>query len=249
MTAAELARTNWLRYESSSEDVRLVCLPHAGAGASSFARWLGLFPKSINPVRIQLPGREDVAGQAPLRHMHHVIDALVPQLMQLPEARLALYGHSMGALVAFELARALRSAGTPPEHLFISGRRAPQLAASKALIHRLPDEEFAAALDETGGAMMGGTISRSPAFQRYALRLIRADLELCEEYTYHADSPLHCPITVFFGTGDPIVDLHEAEAWKEHTGASFALHSFPGDHFFHQHHRATIAAKITEALT
>lgn len=246
MTGAELSSKAWLRHEPSDAAVRLICLPHAGAGAASFNRWLGLFPPAIAAVRVQLPGREDVAAEPPLRRVRDAVDALLPQITRLIDTRVALYGHSMGALVAFELARALSAAGTPPVHLFISGRRAPHRPASKAPIHHLPDDAFVAALEEMGGT--GGTASRNPAFLRYALRLIKADLELCEEYTYRPEPKLHCPITAFYGTEDPVVDVDEVEAWKGQTNATFAIHAFPGDHFFHQCHRVSIAANIAEAL-
>jgi medium-chain acyl-[acyl-carrier-protein] hydrolase len=244
VTGAELSSKAWLRHQPTEAAVRLVCLPHAGAGATSFTRWLTLFPSGISVVRVQLPGREDVADEPAFRQVSDAVDALLPQIVELT-ARVALYGHSMGALVAFELARALSAAGTPPVHLFISGRRAPHRLASKAPIHHLPDNAFAAALEEMGA---GGTASRSAAFQRYALRLIKADLELSEEYVYHPEPGLHCPITAFYGTEDPVVDVDEVKAWKDLTSAAFAIHSFPGDHFFHQRHRVAIAAHMAEAL-
>jgi medium-chain acyl-[acyl-carrier-protein] hydrolase len=173
------------------------------------------------------------------------VAALLPELRELTGTRVALYGHSMGALVAFELARALSAAGTPPVHLFLSGRRAPHLPAGRAPIHHLPDDAFAAALEAMGA---GGTAGRSPAFRRYALRLIKADLELSEEYAYHPQPALDCPITAFYGTEDPVVGVHEVDAWKDLTSAAFAIHAFAGDHFFHQRHRVAIAANMTEAL-
>ncbi|HEX3789669.1 MAG TPA: alpha/beta fold hydrolase [Pseudonocardiaceae bacterium] len=241
------AERTWLRQEPSDAAVRLVCLPHAGAGAASFTRWLGLFPPTVAPVRVQLPGREDAAGQPPLRRVEQAVAGLLPQLAEPIDTPVALYGHSMGALVAFELARALTAAGRPPVHLFVSGRRAPQLAARKALIHHLPDDAFAAALDRLGGS--GGTAAgRSASFQRYALRLIKADLELCEEYTFRPEPELHCPITAFYGLQDPVVDPDEVSAWRTRTDDRFAVHPFSGDHFFHQTHRPAIVTIIAGTL-
>ncbi|MET7995407.1 alpha/beta fold hydrolase [Amycolatopsis sp. NPDC005232] len=240
-----VASLPWLRWTGTPADTRLVCLPHAGAGAASFTRWPELFPLGIAPVRVQLPGREDAAAQPPLRRLADAVAGLLPQVQALGEGPLALYGHSMGALLAFELARALQTTGQAPVHLFVSGRRAPHLAARKAPIHLLPDDEFARALTELG---MATATQASPAFRRYAFPLIKADLALSEDYRHEPQPRLSCPITVFAGTEDPIVDADQVTAWRVVTSGPFATHAFSGGHFFHQQHRAEIAARITEAL-
>jgi len=246
VTGSRLSKRAVLRYEPSQPAARLVCLPHAGAGATSFTRWLELFPPEISVVRVQLPGREDAAGQPPLRRMGDVVDVLLPEIMELSDVPVAMYGHSMGALVGFELARALSDEGRPPAHLFVSGRRAPHLPARRATIHHLPDDEFLDALADTG--MTGVPVGRSAGFRRYAARLVKADLRLCEEHVHRARPRLHCPITAFHGAGDPIVDPDEVQAWEEHTDVAFATHFFPGDHFFHQQHRADLAKIIAGVL-
>jgi surfactin synthase thioesterase subunit len=227
-----------LRDDAPDDGTALVCLPHAGAGAASFARWPRLFAPPVGVVRAQLPGREDCATEAPLRTVAAAVELLLPEVEALP--RVALYGHSMGAVIAFELARALTAAGRPPRHLFVSGRRAPHRPARHGGIHRLPDDEFAEAL---GSAVIG-----PPRFLRYALALTRADLTLSEEYAGTAEPRLPCPVTAFHGRQDPIVALDEVEAWAETTDGPFALHLFAGEHLFHQPRRAELAALITEAL-
>jgi medium-chain acyl-[acyl-carrier-protein] hydrolase len=238
--------SRWLRYEPSDAAVALLCLPHAGGGAGSFNRWLGLFPPTVMPVRVQLPGREDLTAVPVLRDVGEAVDGLLEQLGRHLDRPVALYGHSMGALIAFELARALAAAGTPPVHLFLSGRRAPQLPARRRPIHHLPDAEFAAALETMGGTFGSGTGSQ--AFLRYAVPLIKADLRLTEEYAYQPAPRLSCPVDAFVGTEDPVVDADEIRAWGEHTGGPFRVHAFPGDHFFHQRHRAAIAGTIVEGV-
>ncbi|EFC83525.1 thioesterase II family protein [Parafrankia sp. EUN1f] len=228
--------------------MRLVCFPHAGAGASSFARWVGLFPPEITLVRAQLPGREEVAARRPLRQVHDAVEALMPQTAAITDgtAPLALYGHSMGALVAFELARALTAAGSPPSHLFVSGRRAPHQASRRPPVHRFPDEEFVGAMEAMGAT--DGVVPRTAAFLRYMVRVTRADLELSEEYDYSPTPRLACPITAFYGTEDPVVDIDQVEAWRRETDAPFAFHTFAGGHFFHQRHRAAIVGLMAQAL-
>ncbi|OLT20855.1 thioesterase [Actinomadura sp. CNU-125] len=226
--------------------IRLLLLPHAGGGAASFTHWPALFPPTISAVRVQLPGREEAAAQPPFRRVHHAVDALLPLMRRLGEAPMALYGHSMGALVAFELARSLGVAGMPPVHLFVSGRRAPHLPARSAPIHGLPEDAFVEAVERLGG--IPSAAGRSRAFRRYAVPLIRADLELSEEYTHHPGPLLTCPITAFRGDSDPIVDVAEARGWSTRTDARFRLHTFAGDHFFHQANREVMARTITLAL-
>ncbi|MFI5606920.1 thioesterase II family protein [Amycolatopsis sp. NPDC051903] len=243
MTA--VANPPWLRWAGPAAGTLLLCLPHAGAGAASFARWPELFGPGITTVRVQLPGREDAAGQPPLRRLDDAVSGLLPQVLALGGASIALYGHSMGALLAFELARALGAAGREPAHLFVSGRRAPQLAARTAPIHRLPEARFAAALADLG---MTGATQASATFRRYAFPLIRADLALSEDYTHEPGPRLRCPVTAFAGTEDPIVDADQVAAWRAVTTGPFASHAFGGGHFFHQHHRAALATRITEAL-
>jgi medium-chain acyl-[acyl-carrier-protein] hydrolase len=239
-----VSSTPWLRDERPEARAKVVCIPHAGAGASSFARWQGLFPPDVSVVRVQLPGREDLASLPRLRQLSDVLAGLLPQVSELFDVPVVLYGHSTGALIAFELARALSEADLVPVHLFVSGRRAPHLAARNATIHRMPDDELATAIDDIWGP---GRVS-SPALRRYALPIIRSDLELAEQWEYDPHPRLACPITAFFGTEDPLVDERQTEAWGEETDAAFAVHGCSGDHFFHQRHRAEIAGHITTAL-
>jgi medium-chain acyl-[acyl-carrier-protein] hydrolase len=229
----------------SQAPVQLICLSHAGGGAASFNRWLDLFPPNITVVRVQLPGREDRAGEAPFRRVGEAVAALAAEVKELDSA-VALYGHSMGALVAFELAHELCARDAAPIHLFVSGRRAPHRSPSRTPIHDFPEVALVKALRAMGG--MGDIAATSPEFQRYVLSLIRADLELSEKYTFGHVSTLPCPITAFFGTDDPVVDPEEARAWAAHSHNAFSAHEFSGDHFFHQQHRVVIAAHMVRIL-
>ncbi len=243
---------SWLRGEPADPDaVRLIAFPHAGAGAASFARWPEVFGPAITFVRAQLPGREDAAAEPPARRVADVTGPLCDQVtagvVAAGRGAVALYGHSMGALVAFELARALSAAGTPPVHLFVSGRRAPHQPNRRPRIDRYPDAEFADALESMGAT--DGVLPRTRAFLRYAVRVTRADLELSEEYDYPPAPRLRCGITAFYGTEDPVVDDDQVRVWAAETDGPFTWHSFPGSHFFHQHHRGAIAAIMTETLS
>ncbi|MDF0529492.1 alpha/beta fold hydrolase [Tsukamurella sp. 8F] len=249
MTSTGERPQTWLRLESRGVERcagRVVALPHAGAGAASFARWRDLFPAYVDFVRVRLPGREEAAREKPLSSVADAAAGLAAQLARLDHLPTVLYGHSMGALVAFELARSLADLGIPATHLVVSGRRAPHLPASRRLIHTLPEDEFLESLTEIDDAWC--RMTDTPEFLRYALDLVRADLTFCESYQYGDGPTLQIPITVCHGGGDPLVDLWEALAWGEHTGGSFGTRIFHGDHFFHQRHRAAISDVLIAGL-
>lgn len=213
----------------------------------SFTSWLDLFPPGVELVRLQLPGREDRVAEPPLCRQEDAVSAVLPALAGLTDRPVALYGHSMGAVLAFELARALTAAGTPPVHLFVSGRRAPHLRASRAVLHRLDDDDLYAALQRIGGA--GRPLAPGSAFRRYTLELTRADLELNDEYVHRPEPRLQCPVTAFSVTEDPVVDIAEVQAWRDETDGPFVLHTWPGgDHFFPHRLRARLAAIMNQAL-
>lgn len=224
----------------------LVCVPHAGAGASSFARWPALFAPHVRLARVQLPGREDVTAEPPLRRVAEAVAALGPEVVRLARrGRVALYGHSMGALVVYELARALAAVGVPPVHLAVSGRRAPHLPPRHAPLHRLPDAEFLAGLDAMAASPDRPRPGpRTAAYRRYALRVTRTDLELGEEYLHRPHPVLTVPVSAFGGTDDPVVALEELTAWQQVTRGPFRARTLPGGHFFHHQAREDIAAAL-----
>lgn len=238
-------RRSWLRIPDDDQHadeaavLTLVCVGHAGAGASSFARWPGLFGPSVRLARAQLPGREEVSVEPPLRRVADAIAGLGPEVMRLAErGPVALYGHSMGALVVYELARAMQSMGIPPVHVAVSGRRAPHLPLNSLPLHRVTDDdEFLAGLD----IMAGAPVPRTRAYLSYALRVVRADLELGEEYAHQPDPALDLPMSAFGGIDDVIVTSKEITAWQETTTGPFRARMLPGNHLFHQPGRAQIA--------
>ncbi|GAA4552121.1 thioesterase II family protein [Amycolatopsis samaneae] len=224
----------WLPAASPVEGMRLFCFPHAGAGASAYRAWTGPLARSgIAVCPVQLPGRENRMGEPAFRAVEPLVDALVMGLADRLVPPFALFGHSMGALVAFELAHALRERGAPlPAQLFVSGRIAPQLTDPRGKLHDLSDAELGARLAELDG--MPAALLADPEVLAFLLPLLRADLAVNEDYRYSPRPPLPMPITAFGGTGDPKVTEAELRAWAEQTDAAFAAHSLPGGHFFVQ---------------
>ncbi|OPX16548.1 thioesterase [Gordonia sp. i37] len=227
---------------------RVVMVPHAGAGVSTFTRWGACFPAGLEVLRVQLPGREDVRHAARATSVFAAATTLAGQLLALPEIPTVVYGHSMGAVIAFELTRCLFAAGRSPIHLCVSGRRAPHLPASRPPLHERDDEELLAGLAELSDTWH--LLARTPEFLSDALDLVRYDLAMVEQYRYVAGPiledggvvPLPVPITACHGNRDPLVDADEAWSWSAHTASGFAGHTFAGDHFFPQQHRDRLTA-------
>lgn len=230
---------------SSDSRIRLICFPHAGGGASSFVRWCSFFPNSIDLIRVQLPGRENVADITPFTCMENAVNFLLPQILQIADRPIALYGHSMGALLAFEIARALHNIGKPPINLFVSGRRAPHRSSRHKFLHQLSD---IALLDNLEKMAPNTASLRNSQLRRYALRVVRADLELCEKYNYRGADKLCCPISAFSSDADPFVSMDDILAWADETISYFEVRSFKGDHFFNHKHRSEIAEIITKTI-
>jgi medium-chain acyl-[acyl-carrier-protein] hydrolase len=211
--------------------LRLFCLPYAGGAASLFAPWAGALPETIELVAVQPPGRAERLFEPPHATMAALVEALLTALMPLIDRPFALFGHSMGALVSFELARALRRAGGPaPAHMIVSGHRAPQLPSARPPTHRLPEPEFLAELQRLNGTPP--EVLAHQELMQLLIPLLRADFAICETYAYTEAPPLACPILALGGLADAHVARADLEAWRPQTSAGFALRMLPGDHFF-----------------
>ena len=226
--ARGMARSTFLRRASASSApaARLLCIPHAGAGASSFNQWALLLPDWIELVKVQLPGRED-RGSVELHHrLEPLVAALVPEVETLLDAPLVCYGHCVGALICFELIRELRLRGHPlPAALFVSGRISPQRRPD-IYLSELEEDELVAGLQRMGAA---SPLLTNPRWRGYYLPTLRADNALSDNYVYRERPPLSCPIHLFLGRDDPCRD---EEGWRRQTSAGFASHEVDGGHFF-----------------
>jgi acyl transferase domain-containing protein/surfactin synthase thioesterase subunit len=241
---------SWIvRFQSRSEaKLRLFCFPYAGAGASIFRSWAEALPPEIEVCALQLPGREDRLGEAPFTRFAPLVQALAPIIQPCLDVPFTFFGHSMGALIGFELVRELRRQSCPsPAHLLVSALRAPQLPDPNLPIHRLPEPKFIEALQQLKGTPEG--ILQNADLMQLLSPTIRADLAIAENYIYSAQEPLPCPITAFGGQADSIVRPEQLASWKEQTLSSFRLQLFPGDHFFLHRDRAELLEAIVEELT
>lgn len=228
--------------------LKLFCFPYAGGGASIFRSWSELAPSDIEICPVQLPGREARLTESAFSQVDTLLDQLFPILLPYLDAPYALFGHSMGALISFELARAIRRAGVrPPLRLIVSGRRAPQLPDLRPPTYHLPEGEFIAELRRLQGTPEA--VLQNEELLHLVLPLLRADFALCETYTYKPEAPLACPITALGGLQDSDVSREDTAAWsKQTTSAAFRLRFFAGDHFYLHKEQVPLLRIITQDL-
>jgi len=227
--------------------LRLFCFSYAGGGASVYRPWLRELPPEIELCAVQLPGRENRLLEAPYAEM----SALVEQLGSVIDRRLdlpfALFGHSMGALVSFEVARQIRQRhGLSPVHLFVSGHVAPQLKRHQTPIHHLSEPDFVEAIRRLNGTPE--QVLENAELMALILPALRADLQLCETYTCRDEPPLSCPISAFGGMADPEVRYDDLRAWQAQTSSTYRLRLFPGDHFYLRDGHSALLETIRQSL-
>lgn len=223
--------SSWLSTHNPDSEtrLRLFCLPHAGGGAAAFSSWWEILPPEMELYVARLPGRETRIAEAPFTQLHPLVQELARVLRPYMDMPFAFFGHSMGALLSFEVARHLRREGCPcPSHLFVSGYRAPHLAPSTPTLHHLPEREFVEQIGLLNGIPQ--QVLESEELMRLLLPTLRADFTVCEAYEYSVEQPLKNPISAFYGVQDPLVSENEMAAWEAHTHSSFSLRRFHGDH-------------------
>jgi medium-chain acyl-[acyl-carrier-protein] hydrolase len=229
-----------------SAKLRLFCFPYAGAGASVFRTWASSLPSHIEVCGVQYPGREGRAREKAFQKLPELLEALIPAIVPHLDKPFVFFGHSMGALVSFELTRALDEVnGLRPEHVFFSGSRAPHIPEPRP-IHHLPNLEFWSELVKING--IPPDVLKSSDLVEYFLPILRADFATCETYHFQLGCPLQCPVTVFGGEHDTLVDRSWLEAWRDHASVYFSLRMLPGDHFFVRSAQPTLLRAMTREL-
>ena len=230
----------------SDARLRLFCFPFAGGGASIYRTWGQHVRPALEVCAVQLPGREGRFSEPPFRSMEPLLDSLETALEPHLDRPFAFFGHSMGGLVGFELARRLMQRGLPsPCHLFISGCGAPHVSEETAL-HQLPDSDLVDHLRRWQGTP--DAVLASAEMLGLVLPCLRADLEVLETYRHGEGEPLACPISVFGGMDDEGTSQEQLAAWDRHTQGRFMMRLLPGGHFFLQQERDAILAAVRQDL-
>jgi medium-chain acyl-[acyl-carrier-protein] hydrolase len=254
-TGTAASRARWLvRIGGPAQPrARLICIPYAGAGTVPYRTWASQLPAWLEVWAVLLPGREKRINDPPVADFNTLVRVLTAAMLEeipgQPELPYALYGHSMGAAVCFELGHAMLTAGcAPPLHLFVSGRRGPQIPDDLPRIHRLPSAEFMERIKQLNG--LPEEIVAEPELAEFIAQNVAADFAVIETYQYTSRPPLTCGI--FGGDRDPIPAVSQLWAWRPHTTGPFSVRVLPGDHFFINNQRnallGAIAADLATAL-
>lgn len=243
-----LSSHTWLIELASRPEAgsRLFCFPHAGGSGQLFRRWAdGSLDAEIWGV--ELPGRGARLRHAPVTDLDTVVEAVATELKPLLDRPFSFFGHSVGALVAFETARRLRARQEPiPQRLIVSAHRAPHLPLSRAPAHALPDGRLISVLGELGGTPQ--EVIADDELMAVVLPALRADMAISETYLHTEEPPLACSISALGGLQDRNVTRAELSAWRLHAGAEFSIRFYGDDHFFIESERDAVLRNISYDL-
>lgn len=243
-TSTPRAEPRWFRrIVQPSSAFRLFCFPYAGGSASMYRNWHDWLAPGIEVVAVELPGRGMHISEPAIDRMDLLADRVLAAMQPLLDRPFALFGHSLGALIAFDLSRRLAAGDGPePQHLVVSGMGAPHLDYGVAPIHDLPDREFVQALRTLNGTPPD--VLANDALVDCFIDILRADFRLGETYRCDRVVPLRHPITVFGGVHDECFRREEVEAWHHHTASRCVVRWLPGDHFFIREHEHLVASAL-----
>ena len=227
--------------------VQLLCLPFAGAGGSFFHPWRELGVEGVTPYPVQLPGRERRIAEPPYTDVHRAADGLLPEIdrLRLGPGPVALFGHSLGAVLAYELARRMEARGGRVAHLFVSGSPDPWSTRDRRA-GGLDDERFLARVEEFAGY-------RHPVFDHPEMRdlllpTLRADVEMHEAYRPRSREPLAAPVTALRATSDDLVSAADTAGWQAATTDRFTLIELAGGHMYLTEAAPTILSVVAAAV-
>jgi surfactin synthase thioesterase subunit len=245
MTRANGNAVEYIRLRGASQERwRLVCFPHAGGNANSYFNWSEELHGDGSLFAVQLPGRDMAAPFSIPSTFEPWIDRVAQDLSQLVSDRCVFFGHSLGAILAFEVTRALRRQGrSTPIHLFVSGRAAPHLYTEDRILASLPDRAFLERVSVLYGGIPASLLAE-PDIMRMFLPILRGDFVLANQYEFAPGPLLDIPITAYGGAHDPCVSTAQLDGWREHTSSSFSLRVFPGDHFYLHDRKAQVVQDL-----
>jgi surfactin synthase thioesterase subunit len=231
----------------SQAKFKMWCFPFAGGAASIYHPWRKLAPDWLAIQPILLPGRERRIAEPCVRSLDQLIEIAAPVLAEVMSRDVVFFGYSMGAIIAFEMTRAMRRLGAPlPRHMIVAALRAPQLPDPLPATHLMADEELKRQTKQRYGECNGAL--DNPDLCALLLPILRADLCLCETYRYRPEAPLECPISVLGATDDWVVPPQSLSGWTEQTTMPRSTKLFDGGHFFLQDKPAEVLNWVQQEL-
>jgi medium-chain acyl-[acyl-carrier-protein] hydrolase len=233
------------RFQSVTATHSLYCFPFAGGSATYYAAWEKYFTGRIELVPVQLPGRGARMTEEPATDLCGLADELAEVIAGEP-TEVVLFGHSMGAILAFEVGRRLTAMGRPARHLFVTGRPAPPIVRPRTPVSDLPRTEFLQMLRDYGAA--DEAVFEHEDLLDLLMPMLRADFAMIESYRRRPGPRLSCPVTAWCGDSDPGVPPSAMVPWGDETSGPFTLSVLPGGHFFITEHHAQVVRGITTAI-
>lgn len=246
-----LDREAWFgaRHRNGSEPtrLRLICLPQAGAGAAAFTPWRPHLPAGLEMLPVELPGRASRLGEPAVTTLEPLLDRLFAALRPELATPYALFGHSFGAVLAYELTRRIARQGlSAPRALVVSGSRAPHVPLDREPVSGREEAELVDWLRATGG--LPEELLAFPEFLTDLLGAVRTDVAIAERYLLPRPVPVSCPLTALAGEQDEVVPAALVAPWTACTGGPAELVTVPGGHSFPQTHPEETVSAVLGAL-
>lgn len=226
---------------------RLIFFPYAGGSGEVYTPWFKHFLGGIECLYTQLPGRGARFHEKAFDQLNPLVDSILPEILELADCSMSFFGHSMGALIAFEVAHRLeRDYNMIPDTLFLSGHRSPSLQHNRKFLHDLPEEELMSHLQNMGGIDYSQNMSLD--LIRPFLPTLRSDFKLCETYQYTFRTPLNSKLVILWGKNDPLVQREKIHFWKREASGTVEFFSYEGDHFYINQHYREISNLMEERI-
>jgi medium-chain acyl-[acyl-carrier-protein] hydrolase len=235
---------------SKTATVRLFCFPFAGVGPSVYRGWADVAGRDVDVRVVQLPGREGRLREPALTSVDAIVSEVAAAIAPLLDLPYAFFGHSLGGLIAFELARTLRERRAPAlARLFVSASRPPHVPNPFAPLRQLDDLGLLTEIDRRYGGSVPAAVMESADLREFLVPPLRADITALETYTYRPAAPLACGISVFAGSEDPTIARGALDAWQEQTTASCRIRTMEGGHLFLQPLRTALVRAVRDDLS
>jgi medium-chain acyl-[acyl-carrier-protein] hydrolase len=243
-----VSQSKWFPTYNADAETKflLFCFPYSGGGSMAFGGWRRQFPSEIGVYPVVYPGREGHWREPCRKHLADMIDELKGEIRPLLTKPFAFFGHSLGALIAFELARALQNEGKDAALLFVSAHRPPRAPLARAPVHLLEEHLFIEKIMEYGGTPPA--LFADPELKKVYLPILQADFTVWETYRYAPHRLLQCPIYVFGGLEDSTVDKENLISWQEETENQCHLQLFEGGHFFLKDSQGALIATVKDLI-